>query len=81
MEADTKSSEFQGTSTRSWPKVIAYGFVFALLGLLGWGLIQGYAGPRSEGPAPDFTLYTFDGQEITLSDLNGQVVVINFWAS
>lgn len=81
MEDDTKSPEFQGASTRSWPKVLTYAFVLAILGLLGWGLIQGYAGPRSEGPASDFTLYTFDGQEITLSDLKGQVVVINFWAS
>jgi len=81
VEAAPNNSELQGENPRSWPKVLAYGFVLALLGLLGWGLIQGYAGPRSEGPAPDFTLYTFDGQEITLSDLQGQVVVINFWAS
>ncbi len=33
------------------------------------------------GPAPDFTVTTFDGETITLSELRGQVVVINFWAS
>jgi len=32
-------------------------------------------------PAPDFTLPTLDGGEITLSDLRGQPVLINFWAS
>jgi cytochrome c biogenesis protein CcmG/thiol:disulfide interchange protein DsbE len=32
-------------------------------------------------PAPDFTLTTFDGQEISLAELRGKVVVINFWAS
>ncbi len=31
--------------------------------------------------APDFTLQTFDGQTLALSDLRGRVVVINFWAS
>lgn len=66
---------------RSGPKILAYGITLAFLGLLGWGLVKGYAGPRSEGPAPDFTLHTFDGQQITLSDLLGHVVVINFWAS
>ncbi len=33
------------------------------------------------GPAPDFTVTTFDGETITLSELRGKVVVINFWAS
>lgn len=31
--------------------------------------------------APDFTLPTLEGGEITLSELNGQAVLINFWAS
>jgi cytochrome c biogenesis protein CcmG, thiol:disulfide interchange protein DsbE len=35
----------------------------------------------TKGVAPDFTLSAFDGQEIRLSDLRGQVVVLNFWAS
>lgn len=33
------------------------------------------------GPAPDFTLPTSTGEQVTLSDLEGQVVMINFWAS
>lgn len=32
-------------------------------------------------PAPDFNLTTFEGQEITLANLRGKVIVINFWAS
>ena len=32
-------------------------------------------------PAPDFTLETLDGQTLQLSDLQGQAVVLNFWAS
>lgn len=31
--------------------------------------------------APDFTLPTIDGDQVTLSELKGQVVLINFWAS
>lgn len=31
--------------------------------------------------APDFTLYLFDGGEISLAELRGRVVVVNFWAS
>lgn len=33
------------------------------------------------GPAPDFTLAARDGSAVTLSDLKGQVVMINFWAT
>jgi peroxiredoxin len=33
------------------------------------------------GPAPDFTLQARDGQTVTLSDLRGQVVMVNFWAT
>ena len=32
-------------------------------------------------PAPDFVLTTFDDQEINSEDLQGKVVVLNFWAS
>jgi len=31
--------------------------------------------------APDFTVQTFDGQTVKLSDLHGKVVLVNFWAS
>lgn len=32
-------------------------------------------------PAPDFTLSTFDGAELSLDQFRGKIVVINFWAS
>jgi len=37
--------------------------------------------PVAGAPAPDFTLKTLDGGEVTLSDLRGRPVLINFWAS
>ncbi len=33
------------------------------------------------GPASDFTLKNLDGENIKLSELRGEVVMINFWAS
>jgi cytochrome c biogenesis protein CcmG, thiol:disulfide interchange protein DsbE len=42
------------------------------------GLIEA---PAAGYLAPDFTLTTTLGQELTLSDLRGQPVVLNFWAT
>src|SRR4030067_321994 len=60
---------------------LAFVLVLALLGLLAWGLMKAQAGPVDSGLAPDFSLTGFDGRTVTLSELRGQVVIINFWAS
>ncbi len=60
---------------------MAFVVVLLLLGLLAWGLKKAQAGPIQKGMAPEFSLTGFDGREVTLSELRGQVVVINFWAS
>ena len=63
--------------------IVCIGFVW----LLGWGLlnkepITGLSGiTMVNRPAPDFTLTTFEGTRISLEDLRGKPVVINFWAS
>jgi peroxiredoxin len=49
-----------------------------LAGLL---LVSSAMSEVREGSAPDFTLPNEGGQNLTLSDFSGQVVMINFWAS
>ena len=54
---------------------------------LGSGLLRETAAsgspaePVPGAPAPDFTLNTLDGSELSLAQFRGQPVLINFWAS
>jgi len=62
--------------------LIAWIAVLALLALLAVGLIRNQEGPVTVGETvPNFTLTTFEGEQISLEDLKGKVVVLNFWAS
>lgn len=77
--------------------VTAAVLVVALLALFAYSLLQPNIGNgRPSGiaintqgalvnvdpePAKDFSLTSFEGEEIQLSALRGQVVVVNFWAS
>ena len=54
-------------------------FAILLLATL-FGCYGGARPPRIGNPAPDFTVKDSDRQ-ITLSQLRGQVVVLNFWAT
>jgi peroxiredoxin len=54
-----------------------------LLIVLAAGMVATFSGAGVElsGPAPDFRLPSKSGEQIALSDLKGQVVMLNFWAT
>ncbi len=52
-----------------------------LVGLGGMRLVRVIAPPDDDAMAPNLEITTFDGDSVRLSDLRGQGVVLNFWAS
>ena len=61
-------------------KILCAIFVFCI-SLSVMGCNQKPVGLVVGEPAPDFSLVDLKGQTWTLSDLKGQVVFINFWAT
>lgn len=59
-------------------RLIAYLFAVALVA---GSPIAHAREPKVGQPAPEATFYLVNGQRIALSELRGQVVVINFWAT
>ena len=65
--------------------------VLILMSGIGWIVISSVpdststdsliAAPQHGFRAPDITLQAIDGQTVSLTDLQGQVVLVNFWAS
>jgi cytochrome c biogenesis protein CcmG, thiol:disulfide interchange protein DsbE len=65
-----------------WVRLFVWFSVILLLVVVGMILAKRQQGPlRLGSPAPDFTLTTFEGDEISLNSLRGKVVLVNFWAS
>ena len=63
-----------GTSLRALRKL-------ALAVLITTATVGLAAAAAVSGPAPNFTLKSLDGKNLKLSEMRGDVVLINFWAS
>jgi peroxiredoxin len=44
-------------------------------------LLAGILAAQQKKLAPDFTVTTIDGSKVTLSELKGKVVILDFWAT
>jgi cytochrome c biogenesis protein CcmG/thiol:disulfide interchange protein DsbE len=64
-----------------WLQITIFVLVIGIIMFFAFGLRARAEVQPGTGPAPTFTLNTFDGQKIDLASLRGKVVVINFWAS
>jgi peroxiredoxin len=55
--------------------------ILILAGLLCLAVINPAQAAAVSGPAPNFTLKSLSGKNLKLSEMSGNVVLINFWAS
>lgn len=79
---ETVAPEAKARARPHWGRILVWVGVLGLLAILALGLRRAQQGPITVGDTvPNFTLTTFDGKTINLTDLKGKVVVLNFWAS
>ncbi len=63
-------------------QILIWGSVVILLGIVAIQLNKSQQGSVQVGEAaPEFVLTTFEGNNINTADLNGKVILVNFWAS
>ena len=63
---------------------LAAGILWTVTSRVPWAVrapLSSAPSPREGFLAPDFTLVSLDGDQVTLSGLRGRVVVVNFWAT
>lgn len=76
------STPVNETKTSNWGKLAAWGLMLGLLAVVALQLRDAQRGVLSQGEiAPEFTLTTFGGEQLTPADMQGKVIVVNFWAS
>lgn len=79
------SSILDTRNSKAWRRVITtLAVILPLIGLLAYGFSRDprYINtPLIGRQAPSFSLTLFDGKKISLADLRGKTVFLNFWAS
>jgi len=82
---DDERQKLESMFSKLW---IRLGFVIVVVGGIVWLLAYGFTkdpryiqSPLVAKHAPSFTLALFDGGTLTLKDLQGKAVLLNFWAS
>ena len=81
-ESITINEEAPERGGPKWGRILAWAGLLLLLTIVALGLIRTQEGPVSVGKKPpSFELTTYDGETNSSADLEGKVVVLNFWAS
>ncbi|MEW5719088.1 MAG: TlpA family protein disulfide reductase, partial [Chloroflexota bacterium] len=64
-----------------WIQVLVFVLIIGLILLFAFGLRVRGESQMVSGTAPNFSITSFEGQMLKLSELRGKVVVVNVWAS
>lgn len=61
--------------------ILIIAFLITIFGVVQFLKVKSEARKKVFVPAPDFTLLNAQGEEKSLSDFKGKVVILNFWAT